>query len=284
MARKIKLSVKARGETDSPRVDDFLEQVRNYFEILDGVEQAITEDGTNEIEWRIIAATTNSPIALEAEAFPVHYAVNVDRRAELVVRETALGLQAIHKRGERPPHFTDKVLKHVHELFERVTNGLDSTIIDFGPDLPRLELTPPDARVGTANVNTILSPTDRPYKELGAIEGIAKSTDRDGRGRLLFWIHVRLTGDDVKCFVSGEAERELGEHQIREVWRARRVMVYGTLHYKGLGKLNYIDAIRVKFLRDRSELPTIEEIIDPDFTGGIRSEDYLARLRDGEQS
>jgi hypothetical protein len=284
MARKVKLSIKARGETDSPSVDDFLEQVRSYFDILNGVEQAISEDGTNEIQWRIVDATTNSPIALEAEAYPVHYAVNVDRRAELVVRETSIGLQTIYRRGERPPHFTDKVLKHVHDLFERVTNGLDSTIIDFGPGLPRLELTPPVARVGTVNVSAILTPTDKPYKELGAIEGIAKSFERDGRGRLLFWIHVRLTGDDVKCFASGEAENELGGHLIREVWRGRRVQVYGTLNYKGIGKLSHIEAIRVRFLRDRSELPTVEDILDPDFTGGLRSEDYLARLRDGERS
>jgi hypothetical protein len=56
------------------------------------------------------------------------------------------------------------------------------------------------------------------------------------------------------------------------------------LYYKRIGRLSYIEAIKMKFLRDRSELPTVEEIIDPDFTDGLRSEDYLARLRDGERS
>jgi len=50
MSKTIKLSIKARGESDAPRVDDFLDQVRDYFEILDGVEQAIAEDGANAIE------------------------------------------------------------------------------------------------------------------------------------------------------------------------------------------------------------------------------------------
>jgi hypothetical protein len=98
-------------------------------------------------------------------------------------------------------------------------------------------------------------------------------------GRLILRIHVRLTGEEVKCFVSGEAEKELGERQIREVWRGQ---VYGTLHYKGLRRLSNIQAIKVRFLRDRVELPVFEEIIDWDFTNGLRSEDYLARLRDGE--
>jgi hypothetical protein len=282
MARKIKLRIASRGETDSPKVDDFIAQVRTYFEILNGVEQAISDDGENAIEWRIIGATANSPIMIEAEAYPVHYAMNVDQRAELVVRETAIGLQDIYRRPERPPRFTDKVLKHVEELFERVTNGLDSTIIDFGVDLPRLELTTPVARVAATNLRLILAPREKPYRELGAVEGTARSTERDGWGRLILWIHVRLTGEEVKCFVSGEAEKELGERQIREVWRGRRLQVYGTLHYKGLGRLSNIQAIKVRFLRDRVELPVVEEIIDRDFTNGLRSEDYLARLRDGE--
>jgi len=283
MAKKVRLSIAARGETDSPKVDDFIEQVRTYFDILDGVEQAIADDGTNAIEWRIVGATASSPIAIEAEAYPVHYAMNVDHRAGLVLLETALGLQVISRSGDRPPRFTDKVLRRTEELFERVTNGLQSTIIDFGEGLPRFELTTPVAREAANNVRAILAPPDKPYIELGSIEGTAKSTERDGRGRLLFWIHVRLNGEDVKCFVSDSAEREVGEHKIREVWRARRVQVYGVIHYRGLGKINYIDAVRVSFLRDRSELPGVEDITDTNFTGGMRSEDYLARLRDGER-
>lgn len=54
------------------------------------------------------------------------------------------------------------------------------------------------------------------------------------------------------------------------------------LHYNGLGDLKEVEAIKSRFLRDRSELPTVEDIIDPDFTGGMRSEDYLAKLRDGD--
>jgi hypothetical protein len=282
MARTIKLSIKARGETDSPKVDDFLDQVRDYFEIMDGVEQAIAEDGTNAIEWRIIGATTNSPIALEAQAFPTVYAVNIDRRVELVTRQTAVGLQQIRLRRERPSYFTDKVLARVERFFDRVTNGLETTVVDFGDELPRLEITQAVAKEAAANVRSVLTPPDKPYTELGSVEGTARSIDRDGWGRLILYIHGRLTGDEVKCVVAGEAANDLGEHQIRDVWHGRRVQVYGTLHFKGLGKLQQVEAIRVRFLRDRSDLPTVDDITDRDFTSGLRSEDYLARLRDGE--
>jgi hypothetical protein len=210
--------------------------------------------------------------------------VNVDRRSELVLREAAIGMQQLRTRRERPPHFTDKVLARAEKLFHRITNGLETTVVDYGPDLPKLELTPLIAREAAANTRGVLRPPERPYKEQGSVEGTARGIDRDGWGHLILWIHHRLTGDEVKCFISGQAEGELGDHKIRDVWRNRRVQVYGTLHFKGLGKLNYIDAVGVRFLRDRSDLPSVEDILDPDFTGGIRSEEYLARLRDGESS
>lgn len=113
------------------------------------------------------------------------------------------------------------------------------------------------------------------YKELGSVEGTARSIERDEWGRLILYIHGRLTGEEVKCVVSGDAADDLGEHQICDVWRGRRIQVYGTLHFKGPGKLREVDAIKIRFLRDRSDLPGVEDIVDPDFTGGLRSEEYL---------
>jgi hypothetical protein len=282
MTRTIKLSVRARGVSDSPTVEDLLDQVRDYFEILEGVEEAIADDGRRAIEWRIVKASTNTPITFEAVAFPKDFGVNVDHRVELVTRQTAIGLSALRTGGERPSYFTEKVLLRAERMFERVTNGLSETMIDYGPDLPALDITPAVARAAAANTRNVLTPKAKPYKELGSIEGNAQSIERDGHGRRILWVRYRLTGESIKCTVSGEAERELEHHQIKDVWRYRRVQVYGMLHYKGLGILKEVEAIRVRFLRDRNELPSVDDILDPDFTGGMKSEDYLAKLRDGD--
>jgi hypothetical protein len=282
MNRKITLRIRARGPTDSPTVDDLLAQLRDYFDILGGVEEAIAEDGRRAIEWRIVKATTNTPITLEAVAFPKEFAVNIDRRAEIVVRQTAIGLNTLQRGGERPSHFTDNVLLRAEKIFERVTNGLDETTIDHGPDMPALVITPVLAKTAAANTRSVLTPKAKPYRELGSIEGNAQRIERDGFGRRILWVRYRLTGEIIKCLVSGEAERELEHHQIKDVWRYRRVQVYGMLHYRGLGDLREVEAIRVRFLKDRNELPNVDDILDPDFTGGMKSEDYLARLRDGE--
>lgn len=286
MSRTIKMSIKARGEVDSPTVEDLLDQVRDYFEILKGVEQAYAADGSNAIEWRIVAATTNSPITFEAQAFSRDFAVNVDSRAEAVLYRTAVGLAELQSKDQptRPSYFTDKVMLRAERLFERVTNGLEQTNIEYGSDLPPMRLTSGLARRATENVRSVLKPESRPYEELGSVEGFVDSVAKDGWGHPIVRLRVRLTGETVKCFVRGNALKAFEGHQIAEVWRGRRVQLYGKLKFKAFGLLNQIDADEVRFLRSREELPTIDDITDENFTGGLSTEEYLTRVRDGDPS
>jgi len=147
-----------------------------------------------------------------------------------------------------------------------------------------LDVTTPVAHRAAKNTRFVLQPPNKPYEEIGSIEGFAKSIDTDGYGRQLLWVKHRLTGEVVKCIATGSALSELESHKIGDVWRGRRIQVYGTLYFKGLGQLSHMDATRIKFLRDRAELPDIEEILDERFTGGLRSEDYLDRIRHGKAS
>jgi hypothetical protein len=283
MARTIKLSIRARGVTDSPTVGDLLDQLRDYFAILEGIEEAIAEDGRHAIDWRITNASKASPLTIEATPFARDYGVDIENRSEAVTRHAAIGLAALQTTAERPAFFTDRVLQRAEKMFERVTNGLDTTFIDMGIGLPVIDLTPGKARIAASNVRNALTPKAKPYNELGSIEGYAQSIERDGFGRRILWVRYRLTGEKIKCLVSGEAEKQLENHQIKDVWRYRRVQIYGMLHYRGLGDLREVEAIRIRFLRDRNELPTVDDIIDPHFTGGLSTEEYLARLReDGE--
>jgi hypothetical protein len=282
MSTKVTLSVSGRGtETDAPTVEDLLGQVRDYFDVLAQVEAALAEDGESAIEWRITNAHKNSPLSIEAEAFPRQFGVNVDRRTELVIESVASGLRQLQQAAQRPAYFNDKALTATQRIFDRVTNGLDMTRFEHNGGRPTIELTTSSARVSASNVREVLAPKGRPYKEFGSVEGHFLGISRD-RGRPVFRIKHRLSGDEVKCFVSGEAEREISIREIGEVWSNRRLQVHGTIHFKAAGRISHIDATQVRFMRERNELPDLNEIVDPDFTGGLASEDYVARLRDGE--
>ena len=140
------------------------------------------------------------------------------------------------------------------------------------------------ARGAAANTDRVLKPVFKPYREFGSVEGYFQGVERDGFGRKLLYVRHRVTGDTIKCIVSGKALAEVERHQIAEVFHNRRVQVTGMLHFKSLGKLSLVEANDVRFLRSRSELPQIDDIVDPDFTGGMSSEDYIEELRNGRLS
>jgi len=253
-------------------------------EILRGVEEAIAEDGQNEIVWRVVNATRNSPIQFEFEAYARHYGTDVTRRVTAVAQRTAEGLAALQARPERPPFFPDDVLRRAERVFKRITNGLSLSEVDFGPGIGQVTVTPTIARSAAKNTELALKPVEKPYSELGSIEGVAHGVDVDGRGRRLLNVRHRLTGENVKCILHGRALDAIGHHTIGDVYKGLRVRVQGTIRYKSLGRITQIEATDVLFAVPRDQLPTLDDILDEGFTGGLRSEDYLERLRDGRLS
>ena len=274
------------AETDAPTVDDLVNQIGDYVSIMHAVEEALADDGTSEIEWRVTNAKKNSPLELEIMPFPRQHGVDIEQRVHKVKEYTASGLALLAANAERPSFFNDPVLEKVERsLFQRVTNGLSLTKVDYGPEIQStIEITPSIARAAVSHISAVRVPKEKPYRELGSAEGFLKGIDRDGFGRAIVYVKLRLNGEIVKCLVSEEAESEVERHQIGDVWKNRRVRVAGTVYYKSLGRISKIDADVVQFLRRRDELPSSSDIINKDFTGGLASTEYLEKLRNGELS
>lgn len=279
---RVKLKVSGSAvDTDAPTVADLLDQIRDYVDVMNGVEQAVAPDGKVELEWRIVNASKNSPLSFEVGAFARQYAMNVDMRAEAVIKHTANGFNHIRTGRGRPPYFSDKVLTKAERIFERVTNGLSQTGIEYGLGLPSMELNRGSAYAAAAAVREILNPPAKPYRELGSVEGIAHGFDRDGWGNPILKIKHRLSGNDVTCRLFGQALDDIEKRHVGDLLRGCRVQLTGEIHFKALGKISRVDAKTVRFLRPSHELPSIEDILDEKFTGGARSEEYIERLRDG---
>jgi hypothetical protein len=285
MSDPIRFTIRAQNaETDAPTVEDLLAQIGDWNSILRGVEQAIAEDGASEIEWRVTGASKNSPLEFELTAFPRRHGMNIERRTKQVKREISTGLSGLRSKPERPSYFTEPVLEKAERLFERVTNGLSLTKIEFGDDLPNIEITPSEAKLTARNITAVRKPKEKPYREIGSLEGTLQRVERDGYGRPLLYVKLRVSGEIVKCIARGSAQSEVEHHEIADIWRNKRVRVFGTIYYKALGQITQVESDAVQFLRPREELPRADDIIDENFTGGLKSEEYLERLRNGNLS
>jgi hypothetical protein len=265
LARIVKISVRGHGpETDAPAVEDAIDELRDYLDIFRGVEEAVAGAPTSAVIWRMVDARRSSPLAFDIQAFPRYFATDISDRVEIILTETARGMATLQARAERPRHFTNSVMRKVHRVFQRVTDGLILSEVDFGAELPPARITPTVGRNAARNVELILPTPDKPYQEIGSIEAYVHGAALDGFRRRVLYVTDRIT--------------------VRDLWRNRRVQVSGRIHFVGSGKIDHLDVQNVRFLRNRSDLPQVDDIIDPDFTGGMRSEEYLERLRDGTLS
>lgn len=283
MATTVQLSIAGRGQDDAPLLDDLLDQVRDYFLIIDGVAASIAGDDGGQYDWRVVGLSKSSPATITVEAVPRPGFPNAVALAEEARRQAAFGLGKLRVESVRPLHFTDNVLEAADRFVRRVTKGLvETTVVADGTT--ELTLRALDA---TATINHITEVREddpvHPYKELGSVEGLIQSVGADGWGHPFIIIRSRLTGTDVKCFLSGDALKALEQEPVANVvWKQRRVTALGVLRFRSLGRLSQADVTRLVFSEPTEPLPQASDVIDRNFTGGLSSVEYLERLRNGD--
>src|SRR4029077_1528094 len=103
--------------------------------------------------------------------------------------------------------------------------------------LPTIEITPPEAKLAAKNITAVRKPKEKPYREVGSLEGHLQRVERDGYGRPLLYVKLRVSGETVKCIARGSAQTEVEHHEIADIWKNKRVRVFGTIYYKALGQI-----------------------------------------------
>jgi hypothetical protein len=281
MAKPVRMTIKGAGEAgaNAPTVDDLFDQVRDYVEMLKGVEKALADDQANQIVWRVTDAERENPISFELTPTPVNAGVFIDDRAADIERVTHAGLLALRAGNTRPPYFTDETIKRARRIHERVMNGLADTVITT-PDVDDAPIV-----IDAAGATKVARAFDeqkaaepKPYRELGSVEGFVSKAELDGLGRAVLRFWARTNGAEIKAIATGEAFKQLEEMRLSDVWHGVRVRVYGTISYRSLGVIDGLTATGIEVL-DRVPLPGIDDIVDPNFTGGLSAEEFLAEQR-----
>lgn len=280
MTEPIRLTISgpADGQVDAPTVEDFLGQVRDFVDILRGVEKAVQADGRSDLIWRVTDAQMNSPISVELTPYGNGPAAFVAARIDLVEQTALDGLRALRRGEARPAYFTDEVMSKARRIHSRVLNGLTNTSIDFGRMAESVVIDRPAARGLNHVLDKAASAGGLPYWELGSVEGFVTKPELDGYDRAILRFRARLDGSEVKAFASGKAFRQIEDLTLSEVWHGVRVRVHGLISYRALGQIEVINATSIEVL-DVETLPGMDDIVDPAFTGGLTTEQYLRERR-----
>ena len=282
----VQISIAGRGKDDAPLLQDMLDQIRDFFEIVDGIAASIAGGGSEQFDWRVVGLSKNSPASVTVEAIPRHGFAQGALLAARARDEATDGLRLLQRFGERPLHFNDNVLDAADRFVRRHATGLVETRVtaDGVGDENQLVVTAFEASAAIKNIALVREGDPvHPYKELGSIEGVIENVGTDGFGRPFVTVRSRLNGSFVRCFLSGDALRELELTPVADVvWRQRRVFASGTLTYRSLGRVSQARVARLDFVDQGERLPQLIDIIDKDFTGGASSEEYLEKVRNGD--
>lgn len=281
MAKPVRVTVRgpADAQSEAPSVDDLLDQIRDIVDVLRGVERA-TEEGGKPLEWRVTDARMNSPISIELTPVSDAPAAVVAARAERVERIVADGFMALRAGKVRPPFFNNDTLAKARRVHARVMNGLSDTVLGFDAEVAadKVVIDPAAARRVRSAIETEVASQSAPYAEMGSIEGFVTKPELDGKGRAVLRFKARLGGAEVKAYATGNAFHQVEALRLSDVWHGVRVRVYGTIHYKALGVVEVVHATGIEVL-DREPLPGMHDIVDPNFTGGLTSDEFLRELR-----
>lgn len=270
MPERITITIRPSGShPDVLTIDDAMRQVLDIFQLIESLPG---------LEWKLVRATTNTPLQVQGEAVSFEPSVDVTVVARAQKQKLARNLREI-ARGEMPvdPDFNIAVAKR---FLSRNLNGVGSTEIDLEIGEP-IAVTPSVAQIAIDSLNKkegglFDAPVAR--EEVGSVEGLLSDV-----GTHYNIPAVKITdhhGRDIWCRLSQELQEEFqNKATYKDVWQHRRVIVRGRIRYGKDGETLYVLANDIRRI-DSRDIP-LEAIRDPSFTGGLPIGEYLDRFRDG---
>lgn len=256
-----------RGELT---VESAMQQVLDAFQLLSA--------GSPSVVWRLVSATTNSPLTIVAEADDSIEAMEqVDTLSRSLEELRAGKFPEAWKRPELQAAASSFLLRTASSLARTEFVVRDDFVISVGRDDAVQFVGEQNSVISRPSVVEI-SKTRKP--QTGSIEGMLKEVTTF-YGRPAIRIRERKSQRDIACVVSDELALTFSDHaSVHDVWTKRRVTVRGTIHYGADGSIYKVDAIDV--IASPIDTNTLPPLRDPDFTGGLSAAEYLEKFRAGE--
>ena len=272
MAEQMTVVIKGR---DGLTVEDAMRQVLETFELLDRTNPSPNRP----VQWRLLKASTNTPLTVVGEAVGAAPGFDVEQVAR-AQKVAFLDCFAELRAGKIPPVWSEPEPRRiVKALLHRITNGIAETDIFVGDSQAPLTLTAQDARQALPMLNA--EPViGHPSVQIGSVEGFLHAVTTFRR-KPAIRIQDRRTHADVVCLVSEEFRARVSSSAtLDDVWRERRVIIRGRIHYDATGAIEHVAAGTIDFVPDT--IVDSDQIKDRHFTDGLSAEEYLNRFRDGE--
>lgn len=251
-------------DADHLDVETLANSLKKTVDVLHSLETNLTR--LEAIEWDIVRTSMNSPLTVTIS--PRSNGVPAPSHASRVAEAFLHGLQELSLHATIPDGFDEVTIEAARELAEIAVKG-NARITINAPNSPAAPANIGPELLGFAQ---LVEAKAKSHLEIGTVEGILDVVSTRG-GRRRFYVTEVLTGAKVECFGSAVDLKEA------QTYLECRVSVQGFVRMR-FGRPKMIEVKSIKRLRNRGELPKLDDIGPVDLTGGKSPEDFIRELRD----
>lgn len=270
------------SDNEPVRALDALEQGADVLRLLDAVGR-LRPQGEHSAVWRLVRASTNSPLTLEVTVEESAEFEDVDSFIRGTRDDLVDSLGELATKGTLPDWLNDEMLPVARNVYARSRNGLGAVEIGDGNgkrvliDRAVAETVAPSLEAAPA---VVIEAGKGEEQVWGEVEGTIVSVGT-WYGKPAFRVWSRQLVRAAWCILSPELGETFGtEHTVDEVWKHKQVAVRGRLIYRD-GSIVRVLASSVRDLPKVSAID-IEALRDPNFTGGLDPVEYIRRFYEGE--
>lgn len=244
------------------------ESLENALKMLKSVQEEMLSSDM-QVRWDVVRVKMQSPLELTLRPEVIEPGTRKKNRKlrEKLVVTTLKGVTGIEKGTALPEFFGDRAVNGFRQMLKAVKKEGGQLSFESTRE-SRIALT----EAASQHLEELDFRT-RDYIDYGTIEGKLDVISVHDKPSCAVW--ETLTNIRVECSLSEdqlvEATRHLG----------RRVAIAGRIHYYNHAPRRLEVAEPIRVLRDVSELPQIGDIEPIDITGGLSSEEFIRRQRNG---
>jgi len=281
---RIKITIHpAPSDQQLLRVSDAMQQVIDYFRLLEMAGQGLASPN-GLFDWRLERASTNSPLEIVGVAQPRNPVANISPQIQKIKSEFVSGMSKLIHEKELAPWMDLNSLRVARSVFMRTKNGVDSTVMELGPnDIFVIDKNQADAGIAAIDAIGAVTLVDEIQDRFawGEIEGVMLAA-----GRYYNSPAIQIRNDLyglVWCLLSKNLVEQFGEtHSMNDVWKGKTLGIEGRLFYfSGGKKISRIEAVDIREIED-APLIDLNSVLDPSFTAGLQPNEYLRRLHEGD--
>lgn len=249
-------------------VEDAMSQVLDTIRLLN--------IGATHTSWRLVSASTNSPLTIVAEA-------ENEVIGSYQKRAFAESMQELAS-GKFPEAWRRPELEEIAVGLLSRTRSTSSVKVDIGKGVAPILIGAGDGIDLNVFADTFLLPAPQISRntktQVGSIDGtLLQVTTYYSKPAIR--LRERKTNREIICVIPPHlVEAFSGTASVRDVWAHRRLTVRGRIVYGAYGSIQRVDATGLTI----SDAPpgALPPLHDPDFTGGMSAAEYLERFRAGE--